>query len=175
MKKLCWLLILVLVIGCFAGCQQAPKGPIENEDGTLADWMKEEIDQAHQKRINVQYEENGWSEEYTGTLSWYEPKNASYGNVLYLGTYGGYVMFVYEELPMNAWYEKEIAGFTFAFPTIRELQAYKEGQFYVLEDLYMQGVLNNEAIELAHNHYVSVFSSAAWFAERFPSEQNGSN
>ena len=51
MKKVCWLLILVLLLGYFVGCQQAPgsKGPIENEDGTQI-LLKLQIRSRNQKR-----------------------------------------------------------------------------------------------------------------------------
>ena len=56
MKKICLLLIITLLLGFMSACQN-PAGsnqtteplPIENEDGTLAQWMKDEIVQAYVK------------------------------------------------------------------------------------------------------------------------------
>ena len=56
-KFICLIVVLVLVIGCFVGCQQAPAAqrPIENEDGTLADWMKAEIEKLYHDHAHPTY------------------------------------------------------------------------------------------------------------------------
>ena len=153
MKKVCWFLIIVLLLGCFAGCQAAPIVPdqpteprsIENPDGTLADWMKEEM-------------ANVYSRMYDGQLKmhrWWDPETPLNDGLMYYGTYNGYVMFC-SETGMMAYTTKEIAGYTFTFGNIPKFNAYKDGEFYDLEDLLEQGLVDEEAIRIAHEHYTEI-------------------
>ena len=128
MIKVCWLLILVLLLGYFVGCQQAPgsKGPIENEDGTLADWMKEEIEQ------------------HWGKTLWYE-QNHTYG-VRYYGTEDGYV-FLFSHANAQWAVTKIIGEYEFTHSSDFNLFAYKDGTFHKIEDLYKEDVLSKECIK----------------------------
>ena len=147
MKKLCWLLILVLVIGCFVGCQQAPAAQrsIENEDGTLADWMKEERAAAYSRMYEGKLEMRWWWDAET-------PLNQG---LMYYGTYNGYVMYC-SESGMMAYTTKEIAGYTFTYGNIPVFRAYKDGQFFDLEELLEQGLIDEEALRIAHEHYTEI-------------------
>ena len=138
MKKLCWLLILVLLLSCFAGCQATPAAsrPIENEDGTLADWMKEEIANAYQIEPR--------------NLHWWDPQNpGKVYNIRYLGSYDGYVMF-HKDAPYDAVWEGTIAGYDFAFPTKAGITVYKDGEFYQLDKMFEQGLIDKEAVRIAY-------------------------
>ena len=151
MKKVCWLLILVLVIGCFVGCQQAPAAqrPIENEDGTLADWMKEEIEEAYKKKC---FDEHGIE---NATFNWWSPKNPTGMEAMYYGTYDGYVMYC-KNLAATEYDVQEILGFKFIFPSHHALRAYKDGEFFSLYELTDQGLLGEEAIRIAYEHYTEI-------------------
>ena len=129
-KIICLLLVLVLVIGCFAGCQQAPKGPIENEDGTLADWMKEEIEK-HSRTV----------ENYD--ITWYE-EDPMLGT-RYYGTENGYVFLFNYAMAQMVW-RKVIGEYTFEAPMEFVLLAYKNNKIYKIEDLYKEGVLSDACI-----------------------------
>ena len=150
MKKVCWLLILVLLLGCFAGCQTAPvegaERSIENEDGTLSDWMKEEIKEAWERKYGL------GSAYYPG---WWSPEHPEYTARMYLGTYNGYVMYC-SNIGAEMMMRKEIAGYEFVFSSIHKLSAYKDGEFYALEELFDQGLLDEEAIRIAHEHYTKI-------------------
>ena len=145
MKKLCWLLIFVLVIGCFVGCQQAPAAQrsIENEDGTLADWMKEEITNTCRSGSE---------------LYWWDPQNplANYVEAYYYGTYNGYVMY-YIDGHYAALKRETIAGYEFVFPSEGTfIMAYKDGEIYELGKLFNEGLIDEEAIRIAHEHYTEI-------------------
>ena len=150
MRKVCWFLIVVLLLGCFAGCHQEPvEGPersIENEDGTLSDWMKEEIESAFYKKSGPNA--------YFG--EWWDPEDPlDILPTMYYGTYNGYVMFGNDVgLPMTM--EKVIAGYTFSFANQHKFHAYKDGEFYDLEELLEQGLIDEEAIRIAHEHYTQI-------------------
>ena len=151
MKKVCWLLILVLLLGCFAGCHQQPvegaERSIENEDGTLSDWMKEEIVDA-------------WAQKYGGPTYeyyhvWWSTEHPDYTAMMYLGTYNGYVMYS-QDSGATAIMHKSIAGYLFEFSSLLRFKAYKDGEFYDLEDLLEQGLIDEEAIRIAHEHHVQI-------------------
>ena len=143
MKKLCWLLIFVLVLGCFAGCQRAPEAShsIENADGTLSDWMKEEIADA------LQIEPHN--------LCWWNPEKLVNDNIMYLGTYDGYVMFHRQNHRESLW-TGTIAGYDFAFSTDSGITAYKDGELYDLADLYKQGAIDKEAVRIAYERVTEI-------------------
>ena len=150
MQKVCWFLIVVLLLGCFAGCQAAPvegaERSIENEDGTLSDWMKEEIKEAWERKYGL------GSAYYPG---WWSPEHPEYTARMYLGTYNGYVMFSTGtgcEAIMN-W---KIAGYEFTFSQLLDFYAYKDDEFYMLRDLYDQGLLDEEAIRIAYEHHTQI-------------------
>ena len=133
MKKVCWLLILVLVIGYFVGCQEAPAAqrPIENEDGTLADWMKAEIS-------HLQYEQVGYSS------GWFD-ETGRMMDIYYYGTEDGYVfLFNYGMGQMSS--SKRIGEHTFSCVMEFALYAYKDGQFSSVEDLYNEGIISDECL-----------------------------
>ena len=148
MKKLCWLLILVLVIGCFTGCSREPAvpdqptepRPIENPDGTLADWMKEEI--LAEWIISGKQSFGGWMEDGTGIARYYGI------------TEGFVIIFMYNGL---AWEQKTTIGsYSFSCPTGFDLYVYKDKTFYKLEEIYEEGFISDEAIQLAweiHQEY----------------------
>ena len=155
MKKLCWLLILVLLLSCFAGCQATPAASrsIENADGTLSDWMKEEIDKAYYQKLVEEYGHENVSGEVI--FKWWNPQKPNIDGVMYYGTFDGYIMYCVD-LGMDALGRKEIAGYEFLYPSIHELYAYKDGKFYELQELVDQGLLGKEAIAVAHNRYTEI-------------------
>ena len=150
MKKVCWFLIVVLLLGCFAGCHQEPvegaEHSIENEDGTLSDWMKEEINES-------------WDRKYGKSLDafpgWWSTERPEYTARMYLGTYNGYVMFS-TNTGAEALMKKAIAGYVFKFSSLLDFHAYKDGEFYDLWDLLEQGLINEEAVRIAHEHHTQI-------------------
>ena len=131
MKKLSWFLIIVLLLGCFAGCQQA-RGPIENADGTLSDWMKREI------------------ESYDRDATWAEDN--PWGGYYYYGTENGYVFLFRYGMSSMAW-TTVIGEYRFNCPMEFHLLAYKDKQFYKIKDLYNDGILTDACIgEIYRSH-----------------------
>lgn len=159
MRKVCLFLIVVLLLGCLAGCDEVPvvpaqpteSRPIENPDGTLSDWMKEEIDMAYQKSAMEKY---GLLEYYTQSI-WWDAETPLVDGLMYFGNYNGYVMYC-NLSGMFAVMDKEIAGYQFHFSNIAFFHAYKAGEFYDLEELLEQGLIDEEAIRIAHEHYVEI-------------------
>ena len=139
MRKVCLFLVVVLLLGSFAGCQAAlegAKGPIQNEDGTLADWMKKEIED-HAKKEGT-------------TITWYEDTGSGFR---YYGTENGYV-FLFCPGGGQMTTTKVIGKYKFTYPIEFGLSAYKNGEFYRVEDLYNEGILSDECIERIHDaHY----------------------
>ena len=156
MKKICWFLTLVLLLGCFAGCQAAPEAQpstqlsIENEDGTLSDWMKEEMNEAHKQKM---LKEHGYENADFG--SWWSPDNPRGMQKMYYGTYDGYVMYCINFGAEVMWKET-YAGYEFIYPSMHILYAYKDGEFFEFEDLLNQGILGEEAVAIAHEHYTEI-------------------
>lgn len=143
MNKLCLLLTLALLLGCLAGCQmsqspeqtnptQPQKTYIENPDGTLAQWLKDEIESLRW----------GWT--------WFE--DGGYDNMIYgyryLGTYNGYVvLFAPGTADMVYWIT--IGNYTFDYHCGFDLYGYKDGIFHELKDLYNQGLVDDTDIQSA--------------------------
>ena len=154
MKKICCFLALVLLLGCLAGCQSGEhqERSIENADGTLSDWMKEEMYEAYDKKY---FEPYGIEMMKSDFGFWWDPEKPMDGGKEYYGTYNGYIMYS-SNLGAEAPMEKELAGFVFAYSHHRGLRAYKDGEFYDLEELYKDGVVGDEAIEIAYNGYCKV-------------------
>ena len=150
MKKVCWFLIIVLLLGCFAGCQAAPgegaERSIENADGTLADWMKEEIEATYART-------------YEAVISsWWDQEDPldHYGKMYYYGTYDGYVMYCIEGT-YDGLKKITIAGYEFVFTTgLPYIMVYKGGKTYKLRDFFEQGLIDDEAIRIAHEHYTEI-------------------
>ena len=133
MKKVCWFLIVVLLLGCFAGCHQQPvegaERSIENEDGTLSDWMKEEIEsfyQAHGKSC----------------------KFDAPSNIRYYGTDNGYVL-IFEITGHDSFGEVVVANKIFTAPQDFIIRVYKNGAFIKIEDAYDEGLISKAAIDRA--------------------------
>ena len=153
MKKICWFLIIVLLIGYFAGCQntQPPEPskptqpqdvPTENPDGTLSDEMKEEMLLWYINR-GGRAQDFFWAED-----------NEGYGK-LYCGTENGYVIYCSRggmAVPVTI----EIGEYKFSHSSEFHLRAYKDGEVFELKDLYEQGLISDDAIKAAwerHNAY----------------------
>ncbi|MBE6976314.1 MAG: hypothetical protein E7439_03855 [Ruminococcaceae bacterium] len=156
MKKLALFLAFILLVGVFAGCKGAGEAgasrSIENADGTLSDWMKDEIYEAFAKDY---FEEYGATPTKAQFGSWWDPQKPMSATMRYYGTYDGYVMYS-QDTGMEAYQEKEIAGFLFVYASVHILKVYKDGEFYDLEELYNQGVIDDKAIEIAYNGYCRV-------------------
>ena len=135
MRKVCLILAVVLLLGCLAGCQ-GTKGPIQNEDGTLADWMKKEIEY-NAKKIGT-------------NIIWHEDTGSG---VRYYGTENGYVFLFFPGGAQMSW-TTIIGNCKFTYPIEFFLSAYKDGEFYSVEDLYKEGILSDECIErICDAHY----------------------
>ena len=148
MKKVCWLLILVLVIGCFVGCQDAPPAQM------LSLQTKKAI-------------ENAWDTKTMGPFpGWYDKEgNHPYGLVYYC-TISGYTILMRETgTSFGPYSEIRIANYEFKSGDIFHLCAYKNGEFMQLEDAYNKGLISQEDILVifeAHKAYVcEAFSELA--------------
>lgn len=79
-------------------------------------------------------------------------------DVEYFGEYDGcHAAFVNSGLYMYATEETEIdiAGYTFWYPCIRELDVYKDGEFKRLSEAYKAGWLTDESVGLLWNYYTN--------------------
>ena len=129
MKKLSWFLIIVLLLGCFAGCQQAPEGYGEE----LTSRQKAAITQAYKKQFGV----------------------AIHSQWRYYGTENGYA-FIFVEGVLTAQSKIEIGPRVFRHGSSFALFAYKDGTFIELKNAYEQGLVSLDAITSAcqiHREY----------------------
>ena len=132
MKKICLLLIITLLLSCLFACNNSENKSIENADGTLSQWMKDEIKSAYEKRDGASW--GKWQDE--GYLR--GPR--------YYGTYNGYVIIFRWGAAQSLWSIK-IGKRTFKGGIEFRLFAYKDGEFHLLEDVYEQGLIGDDAIE----------------------------
>ena len=134
MRKTCWLLVFVLLLGCFAGCQSVglQARSIENADGTLSDWMRKEIEQ----KIAEQYDGS--------TVTWQD--SANYGSVRYYGVHDGFVIIYLYVGGIDTPITKTIGGRTFRSGGPFHLLLYKGGEFVQLEDAYEQNIVDDEVV-----------------------------
>ena len=136
MKKVCWLLIFVFLLGCVIGCQQG-QGSIENEDGTLSDWKREEIERAYE-------------EQFDGAVG------IAHGqDMRYYGNENGYIL-IYSRGALSSLHRVQIGPKSFKSGYNFTLFAYKDGVLYDLKDVYEDGLVSLEAIENAwkiHQEY----------------------
>ena len=134
MKKLSWFLIIVLLLGCLAGCQAAPEEgaerSIENADGTLSDWMKVEIGQAYEKQFN-----GAEGIEHSKDMRYYGNEN-------------GYIL-LYSRGALPSVHRVQIGSKSFKSGYSFTLFAYKDGVLYDLKDVYEDGLISLEAVENA--------------------------
>ena len=143
MRKICWLLVITLLLGCLAACQSTTGSdqttgplPIENEDGTLAQWMKDEIVQAY---VN----EGGSAKD----ILWADETPSGAGR-RYYGTDNGYVILCGIGGPECRW-TIEIGEYVFKYSCHFWLWAYKDGELFQLKDVYEQGLISDDAIQAA--------------------------
>ena len=144
MRKLSWFLIIVILLGCFAGCQAAPEEgaerPIENEDGTLADWMVDEIERFYHT--------------YDKPFKFYDT-NGKKPEIRYYGTENGYVL-VFEYTGQDSLGEVYVAEKYFFSASDFIIRAYKSGKFIYIKEAYEQGLISKAAIDKAweiHQEY----------------------
>ena len=123
MKKVCWFLIVVLLLGCFSGCHQGPEAYGE----ALSSRQEADIEHAYEEQFGV-----------TISSEW-----------RYYGTENGYA-FVFVKGVLTTYYTVEIGSKLFRSGQSFELLAYKDGTFVELKDAYEQGYVSLEAIEHAH-------------------------
>ena len=144
MKKVCLLLILVLLLGCFAGCQAAPV-----EGTALTDSQKNEIEAA-------------WRNAHTGDFpGWYDRDSHYTHGLVYCGTDNGYhILLLSPENYLNWEDSKTFAGKTFQMPHSFSMYAFKYGEFTDLYDAYNNGHVSDEGIAQAFEMYMEYFRSA---------------
>ncbi|MBO5323555.1 MAG: hypothetical protein J6A88_05595 [Oscillospiraceae bacterium] len=141
MKKVCWFLILVLLLGCFAGCHQQPAA-----GAALTHAQKSEI-------------EDAWKKAHSGKFpGWYNKESGDAGGFVCYGTDNGYTILMknpnggFDMLTSN-----DVAGYTFKMPHPFSMYAYKGGEFHDLNDAYRKGFISQDAIAAAfqaHKEYV---------------------
>ena len=142
MKKICWLLILVLLIGCLAACQSSQQE--QQYSDRLTESQKEEI-------------ESAWLEAMGGEWVWYDENLA--GRRCY-GSENGYIFLFSSEGLLAPW-EIKIADYDFKLSSQFQLYAYKDGTFHQLQDVYRNGDVTESAIravwEAHKNHLLENF------------------
>ena len=127
MKKVCWLLIFVLVLGCFAGCQRKP----EVYGETLTKRQKAKIEEA-------------LYEEHQFPINWLDDKDT--GNVRYYGGYNGYAVLYVSSGAFEMPGLIVIGNRRFESRVLFYLLMYKDGMFIHLKDAYEQGIVGDDVI-----------------------------
>ncbi|MBP3478389.1 MAG: hypothetical protein J6K03_02765, partial [Oscillospiraceae bacterium] len=128
MKKIYWLLVITLLLGCLAACQST--GTSNNDQLTKS--MKEEIDQAWENGNRMPYGE------------WYDD-GFSYGP-RYYGTENGYA-FIFVQANIAAAGRCVIGKYTFRSGQSFNLYGYKDGVFHLVSDLYNQGLISDATVK----------------------------
>ena len=133
MEKICWLLILVLLISCLSACQ-SPQQEQQYSD-RLTESQKEEIERTFSKMHGG--EQICWDEDQRGS------------GVRYYGEENGYVfLFLHNDLGENKrTYTQIIAGYTFVSDQRFILFGYKDGGLCLLKELYLQELISEQTIE----------------------------
>ena len=161
MKKLSWFLIIVLLLGCFAGCQQAPEEgaerSVENADGTLSDWMKEKIAEDYAQYCKELHGPDVVTDAFT---KWHD---AGYANgTRYYGIHQEYFVFL---LPVGINFGAADQSYCVTIGEWRfirhssqwfTLLAYKNGNFYMVEDLYREGIFEEDVMNAILNKHNEV-------------------
>ncbi len=88
--------------------------------------------------------------------------NYAYG-VQYYGTFGGYYIILSPQETMNEdGIVRTIAGYRFKYGDYYDLFAYKNGVARRLEEIYKEGLLDDEMIELIHQCYERYLEEIYW-------------
>ena len=154
MRKVCWFLIVVLLLGCLAGCHQQPPTGSEQSpefaEVTFPDMIKLEMIAA-KRQIEIQkYGKTGHD-----MGPWWTPEHPEQDGYMFYGIYDGYVMYCYD-MGLTSIMDLTLANYTFHYSNIHALCAYKDGEFYNLQDLLNDGLIDEEAIRIAHEHYTII-------------------
>ena len=142
MKKICWLLILVLLISCLSACQSSQlEQPYSDR---LTESQKEEI-------------ESAWWQAMGGEWVWYDEER---DGGRYYGSENGYI-FLFKGSVFTAKEHLKIADYDFIFGNLFNIYAYKDGTFHKLQDVYRNGDVTESAIravwEAHKNHLLENF------------------
>ena len=156
MKKVCLFLIVVLLLGCFAGCQEAPveTRSIENPDGTLSDWMKDKVAQDFERYYRDIYGQDAKSYSF---IKWWEDGHLD--GERYYGIYKDRLVFyLYNGVTQEGNYFYYVGSWCFVDKNGNwfALWAYKNGEFNPVKDLYDQGIFDDSTIEAilqTHNKF----------------------
>ena len=133
MKKICWLLILVLLISCLSACQSFQQE--QQYSDRLTESQKEEIERTFSKMHGG--EQICWDEDQRGS------------GVRYYGEENGYVfLFQYNNFEeIKRTYTQIIAGYAFISDQRFILYGYKDGGLCLLKELYLQELISEQTIE----------------------------
>ena len=140
MKKVCWLLILVLLLGCFAGCdtdkEENHTEPTKNEE------YGEALTQSQKNDIIFAWSPTGDDMAFWGWM------DDGTGLGRYYGTESGYaIVFIPTALPIET--NIVIGEYAFSHPSGFALMAYRQGSFTKLNDIYEQGLISDDTIRAA--------------------------
>lgn len=138
----------MLLSGCAAG-QPGTTGPQNLQTKPSVTQAQPQLPQISVLSAEKMQEiESAWYAAMNTELeSWYtEAGETVTDGVRYYGTYGGYDILLY---PTNdaAVTSLVIGNVTITEPSTFQLYAYKDGQFRELKDVYLQGLISDEALE----------------------------
>ena len=137
MRKICWFLALVLLFGCFVGCQNSQELSLSQKNEIEKAWGKASIG---------------------GFPGWYDKDKNDPSGVICYGMDNGYVILMVNPIMDYCVLGKErIAGYKFAMPNRFYMYAYKNGEFYDLHSAYYEGYVSKEGIARAfeaHKEYI---------------------
>lgn len=154
MKKLAFLLTLVMLLGLFAGCHsseptpqpatqptEAPKDEIINCPAPISKSLRDQLD-ADFLKLDEEYVPN-----------WYDTEKRS-GYCRIYGTDNGYTLFYYDGgMRLLDGGPLVVGDIAFGAGATPRIYAYKDGTFITLADAYAQGLVSREALVNAQAYH----------------------
>ena len=135
MKKTCLLLIAVLLLGCLAACQSTGTQAYGDE---LTQSQKAEIESHFQKQFGQEW--GPWEDDGRSANNRYYGSDSGYAILFHGGN---------EFLGTD--YQQVIGDCKFIMPSgqLFVLFAYKNGQFHLLNDVFEDGGISEDALRIA--------------------------
>lgn len=142
MKKIALLLAVILLLGCFAGCDTGTENEVHGTQPTKIEQYGEVLTQSQKDDIL-----DAWSlKKDSLTFSGWLDDGSGFGR--YYGTESGYaILYIPTALQIST--SITIGEYTFSHPSGFALYAYRNQTFYKLVQVYEQGLISDDAIRAA--------------------------
>jgi hypothetical protein len=140
MKKIALLLAVILLLGCFAGCDTGTENEAHGTQPTKNEQYGETLTQGQKDDILDAWRDNGWAS-FGGWMG-------EGGTGRYYGTESGYaILYIPNALQIAS--SITIGEYTFSHPAGFNLFAYRDKTFYTLVEIYEQGLISDDTIRAA--------------------------